>query len=232
MNKRTLKRTQMCLVGALILAIVICLYLVFFITKMRTETVTFYSSNSDGNIAAESTTYQTAHDATLGKAVDNISSTLAVGQIQHTNGIYEIGRGYLFFDTSTIPDDATITSATLSIWINTDFSEQDFDITIQNGQPIYPHDPLVIEDYYYSNYSGSGGSQNTSNFILGEYSSITLNETGISWINKTGTTKLCLRSSRDIDSTSPVPDRKEYITVAANEFAIPDKTAKLEITYR
>jgi len=61
----------------------------------------------------------------------------------------------------------------------------------------------VVGDYLYSHYSGDGGSLNTAGIIEEARSTLALNATGRGWINKTGVTKFCLRSSRDISSTTP-----------------------------
>lgn len=120
-----------------------------------------------------------------------------------------IDRAGVFFDTSPLPSDAIIDSAKLTFYIGEDDSSQDFDIVVQNGQPTYPHDPMEVGDYNKANYSDDGGSINTLN-ITSPFD-IVLNATGISWINKDGTTKLCLRSSRDIAGTAPTYGVPEYI---------------------
>ncbi|MBE3120757.1 MAG: hypothetical protein IMZ53_14075, partial [Thermoplasmata archaeon] len=121
---------------------------------------------------------------------------------------YNIYRGFVFFNTSTLPANAYLDSATLSLYKKDDYSTTDFAITIQNGQPTYPHNPMQSSDYNKNDYSGNGGALNTSLFTSG-YNAIIMNN--LSWINKTGTTKLCLRSSRDISGTTPTGS--EYINV-------------------
>ena len=74
-----------------------------------------------------------------------------------------------FTDTSAIPDFAIITSATLSLYGSNDYPTTDFDIVIQNGQPTYPHEPLVIGDYYKDYYSNDGGSITTIIFTTSGY---------------------------------------------------------------
>ncbi|HIH28831.1 MAG TPA: hypothetical protein HA260_03400, partial [Thermoplasmata archaeon] len=67
---------------------------------------------------------------------------------------------------------------------------------------------------------------NTSRFSSG-YNAIRLND--LSWINKTGVTKLCLRSSRDINGNAPTGN--EYINVYSNEF-LGMNPPRLVINYR
>ncbi|MCU0849755.1 MAG: hypothetical protein MUC80_00585 [Candidatus Thermoplasmatota archaeon] len=51
----------------------------------------------------------------------------------------------------------------------------------------------------------------------------------LSWINTTGITKLCLRSSRDISGTAPTGN--EYVNVYSNEF-LGMNPPRLVINYR
>ena len=104
----------------------------------------------------------------------------------------------------------------------------DFDMTIQNGMPTYPHDAFVNTDYNYTYYSGAGGNLSTAGFSTAGYNAITLSAAGLTWINTTGTTKLCLRSSRDISSTAPTG--AEDVTFYAYEQGV-GYWPKLDVTY-
>ncbi len=150
----------------------------------------------DGN-----TTYTIAHDKTSGDDTDD--TYLYIEQWYHdTNETYAISRGFLFFDTSSIPSDATITSAIL--YLKEDYSDgssadSSTKIVIQNGQPNYPSNPLVVGDYNKNHYSNNGGEIITTDMTGGtSFDPITLNDNGKAWINKEGTTKLCLRMNHDI----------------------------------
>jgi len=166
-----------------------------------TVTRTFSALSYDGFIKNSSETYSEVWNAQEGEISDG-GVALRIGQL-YSSSSYFIYRAFLFFDTSIIPDDATIINATLSIHIQTDASTADFNVTVQNGQPTYPHIPLQANDFYKGHYSGNGGSRNTAEAPSSGYWNITLNENGLSWIQKAGTTKLCLRSSRDINGIQP-----------------------------
>lgn len=191
-------------------------------------TLTVYSSLSDGHIMNDGTQYASVHDATSGSVLDG-ASTFRIGQNYNPVPFpsYTIWRGFVFFDTSSIPSNMVITSATLSLYKDADLSPTDFDIVVQNGQPTYPHDPLQGSDYNKNHYSGDGGSLNMVNFS-GGYNDISL--TNYSWINTDGTTKFCLRSSRDIDGN--VPTGNEYVTVCSSDYPLGGRSPKLVIEYR
>jgi len=181
-------------------------------TLLRTPEVHAYSNtrvftslNYDGYCTyLSSTDYETVHNAATADTYDFTGEYLYVGQ----GPTYYVDRSYLYFDTSLLPDNANITSAVLSIYISSDASDADFNVTVQNGQPTYPHMPLQPSDYYYGYYTGNGGSRNTTTISGTGYWNITLNSQGRSWIKTDGVTKLCLRSSRDINSQEPTENEE------------------------
>jgi hypothetical protein len=193
-------------------------------------TLTVTSSSYDGDITGDGGPYSTVQGASEGSPIDN-AATFSIGQRCESMGppppppIYFIYRGCVYFDTSSIPSTDLIDSVTLKLYKDSDFSTTDFDIIVQNGQPTYPHAPMVPGDYDEDHYSGNGGSLNTASFSNG-YNDITI--TNHSWINTSGTTKLCLRSSRDINSVEPSGD--EYVTVSSS--GTNNEEPKLLVVYR
>jgi hypothetical protein len=173
-------------------------------------TATVYSTASDGSvIGGPNAVYNTAWSEATGDILLDVSTQFdAVGQ-QLNAGNYQVFRGFLYFDTSFLGTNAVITSASLNLYGAVDNSATDFNIQLQNGQPTFPHNPLVLGDYNKANYSGNGGQLTSSGFSVAGYNSLALNLTGIGYINLTGTTKLTLRSDNDIAGTSPT--QKEYV---------------------
>jgi len=142
---------------------------------------------------------------------------------------YIVRRSYVYFDTASIPDAATLTGATLRIYGDYDGSTTDFDLVVQSGMPTYPHDPLETDDHYLSNYSGNGGAINSSIWSTSGYNDITLNSTGLGWIDKTGNTILALSSSREINEDTCSGD--EYVRFHTTEEIGTDKDPQLVVTY-
>lgn len=192
-----------------------------------TWTLTVSSTASDGGIFMHHESYTTAHDNSGGTVSDD-ENYFYIGQENSTGDSYSIWRGFVFFDTSPIPDGADIYSATLSLYGIEDTSDVDFDVVVQYGGATYPHAPLEEGDYDRTHYAGNGGSLNTSDFVVGGYNDIELNAVGRSWINTAGATKLCLRSSRDISGTAPGENTSEYVDVSTKEFTLE---GDLEIKY-
>jgi hypothetical protein len=187
-------------------------------------TLTVYSTSNDGFISNSGSNYNTVRTASTG-TVNNSWTHLTIGQ-KKTGSTYYIYRGFVFFNTSALPSNAYLDNATLSLYKKDDYSTTDFVITIQNGQPTYPHKPMQSVDYNKNYYSGNGGTLLTQSFTNG-YDAIVLSN--LSWINKTGVTKLCLRSDRDINGIAPTGN--EYVNVYANEKG-SGYQPKLVINYR
>jgi len=167
------------------------------------NTSSFVSTASDGYIYQEDRTYQGARDAASGDFSYGTDLQLIVGRKIAPNNNYLVYRTFLYFDTSSLPDDATIASATLSLYLAYTLNTATWDIVVQNGQPTYPHDPLVLADFNQTYYNGDGGRIAALDIVEG-YNDITLNKNAQNnWIRKDNITKLALRSSKDIDNQSP-----------------------------
>jgi hypothetical protein len=182
--------------------------------------ITIYGITTDGYLDKLNANYTAAWESLTGTIRDTYDY-LTIGQRVSSPplALYTIDRGFLFFNTSTIHDNASITSVSVSLYgKNKQITSQEFNLIIQNGQPTNPHVPLQTTDYDQRNYSDDGGSLNTSDFITTGYNTITLNTQGQSWVNLTGTTKLCLRSNRDINQNPPTKtDPNEYIEIYSAE---------------
>jgi hypothetical protein len=85
-----------------------------------------------------------------------------------------------------------------------------FDLVVQNGQPTYPHDPIVVGDYSKAHYADNGGQIASGTVTPYAWNSFDLNATGLTWI-QTGAgnkTKLIFRTSHDIAGTGPTSDNQ------------------------
>jgi len=210
--------------GKKVIVIMLCALLLFEVLaftsvslgqqKALADDATFYSTISDGFLEKGNTSYIVAHNAANADLVHSSYTNNVIGQV--ADGWYYIQRSALFFDTSSLPDNVYITSATLSLRGHFDESTTDFDITVVDGSLL--NDPLVAGDYGdLLTQTTSGGVFNTAGFFVGAYNDIPLNVAGMGWISKTGMTKLGLRSSRDITAT--VPSGHEQVGVYPSESA-------------
>ena len=136
-----------------------------------------------------------------------------------------VWRGFFWFTTSSIPADAEINSIKLYIKrsMATVYYDNDYSLIVQRGIdvdedniPIVHHNPYDYTDYNKANVSGNGGSIPAVDIgAVGEYFCITLNATGIGWVNKGpgAISKLCVRTNKEIDGIEPEWRENKYITV-------------------
>lgn len=217
------------------LLILICLSVSLFIVcfsvtpaqASESYIITVDCQSYDGFAYGSNVVYGTARNQSTASSTSATTTKMYVGQI-YDAGIYSIYRSFLYYDTSIIPTDATIDNATVSIKVSTSTPANDFNISIQNGQPTYPHLPFVATDYIYSVYSGDGGNISTSTVSVDTYVNITMTSAGIGYLDVDGTTKLCIRSDADINNTAP--SGIDLLSFYATEQGI-EESPKLYIGY-
>jgi hypothetical protein len=170
-----------------------------------------FSPSLDGYMTKTGATYATEQgSATCDTPIDTTNAYIKLGQEFLFGNTYTVERAAFLFDTSALAG-KTVTAAYLNLYIAADVSDTDFNIVATNGQPTYPHNPLVAGDYAIANYSGSGGTLSTSGIAIG-YNKLNLNATGLTWLNLTGTTKLLLVSSRDVAVTTPTGEEMVWLS--------------------
>ena len=194
-----------------------CSLTVFSGTGDSNTNQTFYTSRSDGQLRGREPSFKGAREKPIADYLLDNFAYFMVG-VNHTKALgYMVSRGFLYFDTSVLGG-AVIGSATLRFHpreITTTF--EDFSIHVQNGMPVNPHVPMEVADYNMLHYSGDGGSVSTVGKVACEWLEIPLNEQGIGWINKTGITKLALRTNHDVNGIAPKRDSSANTAIDAFE---------------
>jgi hypothetical protein len=118
-----------------------------------------------------------------------------------SNQYDQLHRSVLNFDTSSIPDNATITEAALFLWVN--FKNNALG---SNDLHISGHTPASTASVPATEFGNFGntsfGSVAYADVITGQYTEITINSTGLAAINKTGVTSLGLRLEWDINNST------------------------------
>lgn len=152
-------------------------------------------------------TWAEIRDTADAVAANDSSTGFTVGLIAHatTDRWSAMYRSVLLFDTSAIPDGATITGASLFLLRNgatsNDFAQS---VYVTSANPA-SNTGLVEADY-----SQLGTTKYNSGISIDDFSSVLvhtevpLNAAGIAAINKSGITKFGLRLSGDIDDDEPV----------------------------
>jgi len=197
------------------------------------ETDTFYSTSGDGHIRQNKATWIETHDDTIGESVGYAGTENTISSVDNYGAVVII-RGFLPFDTSSIPDNATITSATLYLYTtyigDHDNDGNDFIGIIKTTQAnAYS---LILEDYDQLGTIEGSGRLDLGNMILNSYNSYNLNSTGLSWIDKGGITNLGIREGHDIlDDPIAVGVGANEINVRLSEYSGTDYDPKLVIEY-
>jgi hypothetical protein len=229
-NKKLIQRG----LGVILLSLMSLLILLpVFASADNTSTVSLRALGKSGNIGnqseGENVTYESLQSASVGSGY--MTYTLAdyeriyIGQGWMEQLGYVINRGYLYFDLSSIPSNATISGATLTLtrtWGEEWDLPQTFHILAFNGQDTnHPSDALANEDYdlslYADNETTPGWELDTADYTgygLGDlHSSLTepFNSTGMDWIetqrNSPGQElRLCLVSDQDWQAIAPISD--------------------------
>jgi len=171
--------------------------------SLQTGTTAVFSALAyDGYLQNSSSTWADAWAGVSG-TVYNDTTGIVVGDWIFF-GTHYLRRGFLFFDTSSLPDDAVIESWWISINV-TGVTGTGFNLIVVNGQPTYPHTPLDSYDFnkdYYSVSTTSNCTVSADTLTQNVYNNFTASTEG-SWISLTGYTKLCIRTDFDINNQDP-----------------------------
>ena len=203
------------------------------------STLVVYSDTTDGYInSSDGTVYfgpQGSYaSARTGSAfsVDTSLGTFIVGQSYYwdVNGQYQVWESFAGFDTSSIGS-GSVSAATLRLTSNSDGSTTDFTVEARL------HDwgtGLTSADWVagaslsgktlLAHYATSGGFVNGTGYDL-------VDDAFAANINKTGTTRLLLCSSRTTAGTAPADQVDEYIYAYSADQAGTTQDPKLTVTY-
>jgi len=136
---------------------------------------------------------------------DSATAVRAVVLETGTTAWTSIGRGFVFFDTSSLDDAATIDSAVASYYYNykSDGLSCTPSFTIYNTTST---DTTAISTGAYQTAGTTRYSDEDmgyASFTTGAYRSLNLNSAGLSAISKTGLTRHCIRSNYDATNSEP-----------------------------
>jgi hypothetical protein len=183
--------------------------------KIGNTTSTFYPSAGavspvDGRIYYDSTTsWANSRAGATGGGVDVISANTVVVQSEQASAVsYPISRNAFLFDTSPIGTD-TVDSGTFSLYSSATGNDTETtnpaDLALVSSSPA-TNDNLVTADYDITNW---GSTRYATDFDLGTfiattgYKDMTLNASGIAFVNTTGITKFGIRGANDVDNVAP-----------------------------
>lgn len=189
-------------------------------------TLMYAVSTQHTQYQSDNITYLTARNNTT--ATSGGSGNLVVGQWL-SGGTYYIYRSYLMFATSSLPDNATLTSATLCLGIlNNDQDVTGFNVHLLKGTMNAPFATTWFNDFTGWASSGTYSVTNlmtpvaSSTWAANDSVKFTLNAAGLTAISLTDTTKYAVLSSRDITPTEPT-GQERHVFLDAGQY--------LQVTY-
>jgi len=203
--------------------------------KIGNTTDTFYpdagnpgTTSCDGSIEyRDAAAYATAHDATNGTHLDFETERLKI-ENYYSGSLYYVNRNIVNFDTSSIPDTATIDSAVVSLYgtLTTQTTADDYSVVANTGAANASYSVADFDQFGTTKFATdiTGAS-----FSATGYNDWTLNATGIAAISKTGVSKLGFRSSKDISNTAPLG--ANYVLAYSADFTGTSSDPKLVVTY-
>ncbi|MBU1051056.1 MAG: hypothetical protein KJ718_00680 [Nanoarchaeota archaeon] len=195
----------------------------------------FTSGNGDGDVYNwGQETWEEIHDADAGfNARYSGIVTYVSGSYYPETEEYSISRAFLPFDTSSIPNNAQVMSASLSFWTydwinNNDNDGNDFITLVQTTQ--YSPNSLNIEDYDECGFVDNPieGSERIDISTLSENIKykIDLNTEGVSWVDKQGWTLLGMREGHDVLDIVPID--RSFLNIQTSQSENPPE---LIVTY-
>lgn len=203
---------------------------------------TFYATTGDGSIYKTATSWDPSHDAVSGTSAVYTGTTLTAGSGKSGSTTYRLDRAFFGFDTSSLPDNATVTDSVLKVFVNSklnnDNDGDDWMTVVQGSQP--STSSLTTADY---DLAGSintptegvdaGERKDISTVATGQYLNINLNSAGKSWVSKTGSTKLALREGHDVVDSPVVLGSGQYnqLTLRTANYTGTTSDPMLSVTY-
>lgn len=184
------------------------------------KNVTIFGEEEDGEaLNNPCDDWETCRNSTQGTSVWQGLEVGTVGSIFTEYG-YMIARPFLFFDTSSIPSNATITSATLNIyagqWQN---GNKKFHVVPSNASI-----PLSVEDFSMIEYISGGSVTPSAPFFWME---IPLNSSALNWIKPGDMTQFAIVHEYDFNNVTPTEPNDVLIAFAEDA----DHKPYLTITY-
>ena len=218
-------------IGLLLILSLSFLFLVADVKLVYATTTTFDASAGlpcgNGQISKSSADYATAHDATNGDACEWTDNGVRQFGQRYTGTEYIIWRSPTRWNTASLPDSCTITSAKIRLYLVEygDMSDTDFIVRIQNwteGNGAWA-DTTDYDGFDGINYDD--GTSNTASWVEQTYNNITLSNFDV--ISKTGYTEVMVRSSRDVNSNTPTG----YELLACGDYHNTAQDPQLVVTY-
>lgn len=162
------------------------------------------TTSVDGDVRRSSTeeSFSTIRDGAGSTPTDSLTSFYAarLSADSTTDTFATLYRGFILFDTSSLPDDATLVSATLSLYgfsFSNTLGSDDLHVTSSS-----PASSTALATGDFGNIGRTSfGSLSYASATTSAYNDISLNSTGLATVSKTGITKLGTQLAWDLNNS-------------------------------
>ncbi|MBU1131529.1 hypothetical protein KJ840_05355, partial [Patescibacteria group bacterium] len=185
------------------------------------------SESGDGYVAYnDAVDWSTLVNSAIGNSLNWSDNSIQINNnyIGPMNWQYQLGRVFLPFNTSDLPDESlTVTQTQLRLTVNPPVNDRLGLIVVSSNQTNI--NSLQASDY------GTVGNVEYGSFWMSDPGTYTqnLNSAGRAWVNQTGWTKYALRGDFDFDNQAPTD--ANYNIVRMSEWSNVDQRPLLTITY-
>ena len=198
-------------------------------------TVVSYFPAFDGqlnNLGSAFASWSSLRSGTGTKAVDKTASNDLIAYGQRISNAPYLQRGFITFDTSGLPDGATIVSARLRLWVTNLYT------TLASSLCVVASTQASATDLATSDWTAVGTTElitraSISGLTTGQYNNLSLNASGLAAISKTGYTKFAFLISQDVDNTDITNSATDFcgVKIDMSEFTGTSHDPILEVTY-
>jgi hypothetical protein len=148
---------------------------------------------------------------------------------ENITGGYGVYRLFFLFDASAIPNDATVSAATFSIYgsaVDDDYGDESLHVVA--SAPASNTD-LAVSDFHHVTFT-TMGSKTLATYSTVAYNDVVLNATGIAAVSITDITKYAVIMGRDLSNTDPSTlNNRNYIQSVMADTG--SNKPKLVVTY-
>ena len=183
---------------------------------------------------ANAVAWSTARGAATGSGVADTQTGYRAYQLKEADGQFQIERPFLLFNTSALPAGASISAATIGIYVTAaivgDADAQAY-IAICASNPA-SNDALITADYNQVTFTSISDTKAISGISTSAYLTITLTEAGRNQITKAGISKFCVLEGHDIENLAYAGAADSANQVDFQGFSnVSGNKPKLTVTY-
>ena len=203
-------------------------------SEAATNTIRIYAGSGDGQAGigdVEAISSWPLARSYTGPVTYNVEDTFSDNAARSDRGVgvYRVYRGSLPFDTSVIPDDAVIQSATLGLYAFSSFGSQNGTRTCITTHTRSDATNIVGSDYYLSSH-GSVPVAPITTLTNFQYTTFNLNSTGLNHLDLDGNTAFSVRTHFDCENIDP-GSLLQSVRFNSSEAAGMNTDPYLDVTY-